>query len=212
MSDRLAVRLLPAASFRRMPWKNGGGETIEVAAFPEGAGLDGFDWRVSMARVAAAGPFSLFPGIDRTLAVIEGGELLLHFATGAPVALTQTSEPYSFPADVAVAAALPAGAIVDLNAMSRRGRVAHRLRRLRLDAESPLPIDADEMLLLAPDGAVALRAGGQRLRLAAGDAALLSNGDGQAATVAPEAQTTLYAVAFRRLPLRFSGPARPTAQ
>ena len=66
------MRILRAESYRRMPWKNGGGETTEIAVSPEGAGLDDFDWRVSMARVESSGPFSLFAGIDRTLAILEG--------------------------------------------------------------------------------------------------------------------------------------------
>lgn len=38
---------------------------ISLAAAPPGAGLDGFDWRISCARVASGGPFSVFPGVDR---------------------------------------------------------------------------------------------------------------------------------------------------
>ncbi|MBV9975040.1 MAG: HutD family protein, partial [Hyphomicrobiales bacterium] len=61
------MRVLRAGQHRRMPWKNGGGETTEIIASPEGAGLDEFDWRISMARVATDGPFSRFAGVDRTL-------------------------------------------------------------------------------------------------------------------------------------------------
>ena len=61
------MRILRAPDYRVMPWKNGGGTTTEVAVSPEGAGLDHFDWRISMARVEQDGPFSTFPGIDRTL-------------------------------------------------------------------------------------------------------------------------------------------------
>ena len=61
-----------AADRIAMTWKNGGGVTREVAAYPPGAGLDDFDWRVSMATVEAGGPFSVFPGVDRVLAVLEG--------------------------------------------------------------------------------------------------------------------------------------------
>ncbi|MDP1908248.1 MAG: HutD family protein, partial [Hyphomicrobium sp.] len=43
------MRILRAKDYRRMPWKNGGGETTEIAISPEGAALDSFDWRVSMA-------------------------------------------------------------------------------------------------------------------------------------------------------------------
>jgi environmental stress-induced protein Ves len=70
------MRKLAPPSYRTMPWKNGGGTTIEIARSPEppeGAGLDDLDWRVSMARVDGPGPFSRFEGVDRTLAVLDGG-------------------------------------------------------------------------------------------------------------------------------------------
>src|SRR5690348_16103916 len=72
-----AMRIIRSSDYRRMPWKNGGGETVEVTIAPEGASLDAFDWRVSMARVASSGPFSRFPGVDRTLAVLAGGGMRL---------------------------------------------------------------------------------------------------------------------------------------
>lgn len=53
-------------------WKNGAGETREVARFPQ-AGE--FNWRVSMATVSAAAEFSSFPGIQRWLGVAAGGAL-----------------------------------------------------------------------------------------------------------------------------------------
>jgi len=47
------MRILRSPDHKRMPWKNGGGETVEVAVFPPEAGLGDFAWRVSMASVAA---------------------------------------------------------------------------------------------------------------------------------------------------------------
>ena len=55
-----------------MPWKNGGGETIEIMKWPQDGDLSHFDWRISMAQVALDGPFSVFPKIDRHLAVLAG--------------------------------------------------------------------------------------------------------------------------------------------
>lgn len=54
------MKLLLPETMRRMPWKNGGGITTEIAIAPPGATLDAFDWRISTARVEAAGPFSRF--------------------------------------------------------------------------------------------------------------------------------------------------------
>lgn len=66
------VRILRAADRTATVWKNGGGVTREIAVWPEGAGMDDFGWRVSLAEVAADGPFSAFPGIGRTLTLAEG--------------------------------------------------------------------------------------------------------------------------------------------
>ena len=92
-------RIIRAADGRAVPWKNGGGETIEIAVSPEGAGFADFDWRVSMARVAGDGPFSAFPGIDRTLTVLDGGVLHLSVGGREPVRLAPDSAPFSFAGD-----------------------------------------------------------------------------------------------------------------
>ena len=98
---RAALKILTPDDYRRMPWKNGGGETIEIAVEPEDAGLDDFAWRLSMAKVERDGPFSRFPGVDRTLCVLEGEGIRLAVDGRAPVELTRGSAPYSFPGDVA---------------------------------------------------------------------------------------------------------------
>jgi len=81
------IEILKASDRKPQPWKNGGGTTREVCAFPPGATLDGFDWRLSMATVAKDGPFSAFPGIDRVLIVLAGGGLDLTLPDGQGMAL-----------------------------------------------------------------------------------------------------------------------------
>ena len=49
------------------PWKNGGGSTREIVCRPPGAGMDSFEWRVSIATIAQSGPFSVFAGVDRVI-------------------------------------------------------------------------------------------------------------------------------------------------
>jgi uncharacterized protein len=65
-------RLITADRQARMPWRNGRGETREVVAWPPGASLDTFAWRVSVATIDRSGPFSHFPGVSRTLALLSG--------------------------------------------------------------------------------------------------------------------------------------------
>jgi uncharacterized protein len=66
------MQFIRANSLQSSRWKNGGGKTTEIAVWPPGASLDAFDWRISMATVEQDGPFSEFPGIDRTLALLKG--------------------------------------------------------------------------------------------------------------------------------------------
>ncbi|MFT4011887.1 MAG: HutD family protein [Paracoccus sp. (in: a-proteobacteria)] len=137
--------LLPAHAHRRMPWKNGKGETVQIAAWPEGAGLDGFDWRISMAGVTEDGDFSIFPGIDRSLAVLTGQGIELRVQGMGLHRLTSDGPALAFPADRPCLARLADGPITDLNLMTRRGRFRHRLVR----AGEGLGFVPDWLLLLA---------------------------------------------------------------
>lgn len=105
------------ADRRFRPWKNGGGETAEIVISPAGAGIDDFDWRISTAVVAGDGPFSVFPGVDRVLAVIEGAMVLT--MDGVPHRLTADSAPLAFPGDLPCEARVETGPVLDFNVMLR---------------------------------------------------------------------------------------------
>lgn len=166
------MRLLRADRHRRMPWKNGGGETIEIAVHPEGAGLEAFDWRVSMASVAADGPFSVFPGIDRTLAILDGAGMVLEIQGLGRHRLTPGTLPLAFPADAATSARLEDGPITDLNVMTRRGSRIHRVRRL--EGETPVRIEAQGgWRLVVALGPIVVSDGREERELADRDAVLV---------------------------------------
>ena len=132
-----------------MPWKNGGGETVEVIVHPEGASLSDFGWRVSMATVASDGPFSVFPGIDRTLAVLSGDGMALSIEGLGDKLLTPVCAPLAFPADAPTTARLTGGPITDLNVMTRRGAFRHSLTHHVAEGSKALRDCAGERLLLA---------------------------------------------------------------
>src|SRR5260370_40387350 len=123
---RPILKIVRASDCLTTPWKNGGGSTTEIAAEPPGASLGTFDWRVSMAQCTSDGPFSSFPGIDRTLAVVRGSGLALTIGNDAPVTLQRGSDPVHFAGDIATSARLIAGEITGLNVMTRRGHFSHR--------------------------------------------------------------------------------------
>ena len=151
------MRLLRAANHRRMPWKNGGGVTTEIAVFPEGAGLDDFEWRLSMATVASDGPFSLFAGVDRTLAVLDGEGIVLS-VEGRPRRASRATRRHSrFAADRHASARLIAGPITDLNAMTRRGLWTHRMERLALQGTTAFADGGDIAVVFCASGERRLR-------------------------------------------------------
>lgn len=63
------TRHLRPADYKVQRWANGRGETVEIA---RADGPGGMLWRLSVAQVVEDGAFSLFPGIHRSLTVIEG--------------------------------------------------------------------------------------------------------------------------------------------
>jgi environmental stress-induced protein Ves len=123
----MTARVFRNEDLVRIPWKNGVGTTAEVAAFPEDSGFETFGWRISMADVASDGPFSHFPGIDRTLIVVEGDGIELD-VEGIAYPLDRISSKLSFSGDDVTIGRLLSGPIRDLNVMTRRGRFRHRTR------------------------------------------------------------------------------------
>ncbi len=125
---RFARHALPVT-----PWKNGGGTTREIASWPPGTGLDAFDWRVSIATIAASGPFSVFAGVDRTIMLLDGEGVRLHAAdadAGVDHRLDRPHEPFAFSGDVALGCTVLGGASSDFNVMSRRARCRADVRVL----------------------------------------------------------------------------------
>ena len=120
------VRLIDTNALSFVPWKNGGGFTRNVAAFPEAAGFDDFIWRVSIADVAESGPFSRFPGVDRSIALLDGAGMTLA-GEGDVFSLTMYFEPHDFAGEDPIRATLLDGPTRDFNLMLRRRLVQGRL-------------------------------------------------------------------------------------
>jgi environmental stress-induced protein Ves len=159
MVHRFRVDALPA-----VPWKNGGGTTRQAACWPPGAGLDDFEWRVSMAEIASSGPFSPFPGVDRHILLLSGDGMRLRAVDGGfDHRLDRLCVPFSFPGEAAVHSDMLGGVSRDFNVMVRRGRCRASVRVL--DAAAGLDAAA-QGLLMAVTGT--WRAGNEVLDAGAG--------------------------------------------
>jgi environmental stress-induced protein Ves len=149
------MQILRAANYKVMPWKNGLGSTTEIAISLASDGLGDFDWRVSMAQVTSDGPFSSFPGIDRTLMILDGDGIILTVANRASARLDHTSI-HTFPGDQPTSAVLTNGPIVDLNVMSRRDCMQHRVQRIKV--MTPLHFQPSSLTLLVVErGTLAIK-------------------------------------------------------
>ena len=114
--------LIRFAALKVVPWKNGLGVTREIAVEPESATMDDFVWRVSIADVDTASPFSRFPGIDRTIVLLGGDGFTMTLDGKHEHALTTPHLPFAFAGESAVEVALAGGATRDFNLMVRRGK------------------------------------------------------------------------------------------
>jgi uncharacterized protein len=169
------VKFWRAADAVAMPWKNGGGSTLEYVREPaEGE----FSWRLSVAQVQADGPFSTFTDVDRILVLLTGAGMDLD-VDGSVVALRAPFGHHRFAGEAAVHASLVDGPTTDLNLMCRRDRWAAEFIRhdgpARVDAEMVVGyVAAGEARL--PDGTVLGPGdafGRERALLWAGDATVL---------------------------------------
>jgi uncharacterized protein len=99
-------------------WRNGGGVTRELLAWPP----DVAPWalRVSVADVETDGPFSPFPGVERWFTVISGAGVVLDFPEG-PRRVALNDAPLRFDGGAAPGCRLLKGATRDLNLMMRDG-------------------------------------------------------------------------------------------
>lgn len=150
------------------PWKNGGGATREIACWPPGAGLGDFSWRVSIATIAASGPFSAFPGVDRQIMLLDGDGVRLRSGDSRIDHLLDTPHaPFAFSGDAAIDCALLGGPSSDFNVMARRG---HWHAGVQVLGGASLIESAPHGVLLALRGSWRLRSPDQEASALACDA------------------------------------------
>ncbi len=121
------------------PWRNGGGTTRELVAWPDSAA---WQWRVSVAEVAQSGPFSSFAGVQRWFAVLEGNGVCLTVDTHLHK-LTSHDDPLMFDGAALTTCKLLDGATQDFNLMTQRGTTA---RMLRVKSEHSLLVNTPKII------------------------------------------------------------------
>jgi environmental stress-induced protein Ves len=173
------------ASYRHVPWKNGGGVTTDIAGeYQPGAepgGWDGMIWRLGRTRIETPGPFSNLPGYERLLAVIDGSGLVLHPDGRPSLDVRQPYHAVRFGGEWPIQSELTAGPVGVLNLLADRTRIHIELEFLGPLQAMTIPegrnvllaLSAASLLLdgeavsLVTDGAISV-AGQHQVRVTAG--------------------------------------------
>lgn len=118
------VSIIAHSDYVRMPWKNGLGETLEIAVRHRD---DQIWYRVSQASVVEEGAFSDFSGLHRTLVLLKGNGMRLCHQSATAQYCHDLHQPLSiarFSGGDTTHASLPDGPIDDLNIMVREGQLS----------------------------------------------------------------------------------------
>lgn len=185
----MRVSRLDPGAYRRTPWKNGGGVTIDIAdAYAPGAepgGWSGMLWRLGRTRIVAPGPFSDLSGYDRILTVIGGRGLVLEVEGGAPLDVRAPFRPVRFRGEDRITSRLEAGPVAVLNLIADRKRtinvaILREAEAWPLDAainiayaiEDSVVALGDEVFSLGADEALRIERAGGALAVRSGRVAL----------------------------------------
>lgn len=157
------IELLTAKHYKKMPWKNGAGYTLELAR-SAGKDLTEFDWRISMADVTTSGTFSQFMGMQRFLTVLEGTSIELNI-DGATHTL-QTLQSVQFSGDSLVSCNLLAGPIRDFNLIYSPQHYTARYQWIEVSSALEFFSSADVVFIFNQSiSALELSVDGQRFKL-----------------------------------------------
>jgi environmental stress-induced protein Ves len=150
------ITLLDPAGYRRTPWKNGGGVTIDIAE------QDG--WRFGRTPITQPGPFSDYTGFDRVQVLVAGGGLVLETPDGE-IDVRTPFKPVAFAGETPIVSRLENGPVEVVNLIGNRARVRVDLQVLH--AGAAMGRSAGTHLAYAVQGPAALAIEGAMHRLAA---------------------------------------------
>ena len=143
-------QIISLADMPPSPWKNGGGVTRELLAWPN---TSNWLWRMSVAEVASDGPFSRFEGVQRWFVVLSGAGVQLNIGAEASLAaqaqthrLTRASAPLSFSGELPVQCTLLDGPTQDFNLMLRRAHATARM--LRVEGEFTVTLETTKIIAI----------------------------------------------------------------
>lgn len=174
----IQIAALDPAGYRHMPWKNGGGVTIDVAVtmlpgFAPG-GWEGIVWRFSRTAIVTPGAFSDLSGFDRQLVLISGQGLVLDTPAGE-IDVRQPFRPVRFAGETGIVSRLEAGPVEVVNLIGDRSQVSIDLSCLAGGATCACPTGV--YVIYAATNSCELSINGRACAVAAGHAVRIDAGE-----------------------------------
>ena len=123
------ISLLESKDYKSMPWKNGKGQTAEIALHKDDE--NAFRWRLSSAEISEDGNFSEYPGFERFLTLTEGAGIQLTFSDHREACLKQ-GEVWRFSGDGVTHCQLLQGTVKDLGLIFNPNQVEAKFEILNL--------------------------------------------------------------------------------
>jgi environmental stress-induced protein Ves len=155
---------LDPAGYRRTPWKNGGGVTVDIAEHEDA-------WRFGRTPITAPGPFSDYSGFDRAQVLVAGSGLVLQTPDGE-IDVRTPFKPVRFTGETRIVSRLESGPVEVVNLIGNRAKV--RIDLQVLHAGAAMGRSAGTHIIYAVRGPAALAIDGAAHRLAADHALHLS--------------------------------------
>lgn len=150
------ITLIDPSQYRRTPWKNGGGITVDIAE-------QGDVWRFGRTPITEPGPFSDYAGFDRLQVLVAGRGLVLDTPDGE-IDVRTPFKPVRFSGETPITSRLEAGPVEVVNLIGDRVRV--KLALDVLTAGGTLGVEAGTHLVYAPHAATSLEIDGMPQDLA----------------------------------------------
>ncbi|WP_293937835.1 HutD family protein [Iodobacter sp.] len=181
------------------PWKNGAGQTYQIAVSPAGAGLADFDWRISMAKVGQSGGFSDFSGVDRSLAILAGTGIAVEINGAAAFSLTTQDEALCFAGEEKIFASLLQGEVLDFNVMTRRDCYTQQLSQQLFSQPETLVLNGEgRLLFLAAGESLLCQQGELQFVLGPFDSLYLDEDDSGQWLLVPYGEVRLFGVQLNK--------------
>lgn len=143
------LTLLKKSSYTKSLWKNGLGQTCQIAIEPPHAEVakNNFLWRISSATVSAANLFSSFGGYERQLVVWQGSGLKLNHTPLLPYL------PITFSGETEIQCELlGADAVIDLGVIYNKEKTSAKLRVEHYLPDSRIQLGKGIHFLFLADG------------------------------------------------------------